>query len=276
MLSYRHAFHAGNHADLLKHSVLALCLDALRKKDKPFFLLDTHAGRGLYDLESTETQKTGEAALGVARIWPQHPAALPERLAATLRSLNGVHTPRRYPGSCWLMADALRPQDRAVFCERHPDEFSRLQENLGSRPGVRALADDGFATTRAVLPPAMGRGLTLIDPSYETDSDYRQVPKIVREMHHRFRAGMILVWYPLLSGSGPLLRALRAIPSAGCDAVEFELSTREEGSRGLFGSGMFVLNPPWMLQDAMRPVLESLTTELDEDGSAHYRIHPPA
>ncbi len=272
MLSYQHAFHAGNHADVLKHVALTLCLESLRRKAKPFFALDTHAGRGLYDLGSPESRKTGEYAAGIARVWPGHADALPALYARALSAYNTGSELRRYPGSCQLIADALRPGDHAVFCERHPGEFLHLQDRLGTREGVTVLETDGYAATRAHLPPTCGRGLVVIDPSYETAHDYQNVPRVVAEIHRRFRAGIILVWYPVLPPATRMLEALSAIPASGVEGFISELRVRSQRHPGLNSSGIFILNAPWQSDVMLREHMQRLLPLLAEDDAAHFTL----
>lgn len=274
MLSYQHAFHAGNHADVLKHVTLSLCLEALRRKAKPFFALDTHAGRGLYDLGSVESLKTGESAAGIARIWPEHTAALPALYARGLAAYNTAADLRRYPGSCQLIADALRAGDHAVFCERHPGEFTHLENRLGNREGVQVSQSDGFAATRAHLPPACGRGLILIDPSYETLHDYQTIPKVVAEIHRRFRAGIVVIWYPVLPPVTRMLDALSAIPVAGVEGFISELRVRSDSRPGLASSGVCVINAPWQSDLMLREHMQGLLPLLAEDDAARFDLRP--
>ncbi len=272
MLSYQHAFHAGNHADVLKHVTLSLCLEALRRKSKPFFALDTHAGRGLYDLASAESLKTGEYAAGIARVWPEHADALPALYARGLSAYNTGADLRRYPGSCQLIADALRNGDSAVFCEKHPGEFTHLEDRLGNRHGVQVYKTDGYAATRAHLPPACGRGLVVIDPSYETLQDYQAIPRVVAEIHRRFRAGIILVWYPVLPPATRMLEALSGTPSTGVESFISELRVRSNSHPGLNSSGVFVLNAPWQADVMLREHMERLLPLLAEDDFASFDL----
>lgn len=270
MLSYQHGYHAGNHADVLKHATLCLCLEALGRKDSPYFLLDTHAGAGLYDLQDAAARQTAEADLGISRLWPKAAAALPRSYASTLRHLNPRGPLRTYPGSCWLMAEALRHGDQAAFCERHPGEFEALEQNLARRRGLALLHADGYAQARALLPPAAKRGLVLIDPSYETAQDYTQVPKLVADIHHRFRAAMVLVWYPLLAGAERLEAQLARIGAGKADATVFSLDVGQIGS-GMQGSAMYVLNPPWKLDEQLAACMDTIAPMLRQGDGAEFR-----
>lgn len=272
MLSYRHSYHAGNHADVLKHSVLTLCLEALQRKPGPLLLLDTHAGRGLYDLDSAPARQTGEAQAGIGRLWPQHAALLPASYREALREYNGDGPLRRYPGSCALLARARRKQDHALFCERHREEYAALEARYGERPGLRLHAGDGYAQLKAALPPASGRGLVLIDPSYETEADWRAVASAGQLLRKRFRAGVLLVWYPLLPPARTLLGALRALCTQGVSGWQAELTIRLPGGPGLAGSGMFVLNPPWQVDTLLQAEMPKIAAQLALAPGAGFRL----
>ncbi|MDH5485849.1 MAG: 23S rRNA (adenine(2030)-N(6))-methyltransferase RlmJ, partial [Gammaproteobacteria bacterium] len=181
MLSYRHAFHAGNHADVLKHSVLMQVLAYMQQKDKPFLYVDTHAGAGLYDLQGDWARKTREYETGIAQIWQDD--ALPEGLKhyiELIRSLNPQHKLVQYPGSPWLAQAVLRPQDKARLFELHSTEFDILQQNFASDKNIKLEQRDGFKGLAAVLPPPSRRAVVLIDPSYEIKTDYQAVVEAVK------------------------------------------------------------------------------------------------
>mgnify|MGYP001941675473 CR=1 FL=1 len=272
MLSYQHAYHAGNHADVLKHAALSLCLEALKRKPKPFFALDTHAGRGRYDLRSTYSEVTGEATAGIERLWPALADQFPEPYAASLNLVNRGNRLRNYPGSCQIIADQLRPQDHAVFCERHPAEFAALDKHLGTHHRCQLRFDDGFATARAVIPPEAGRGLILLDPSYETASDYTQVLRVVSEIHHRFRAGIVLVWLPVISRSAGFLDSLVALAQKDIRTVTGELRVRASTAGGMSSSAVYILNAPWQVDEALQRFLDAAVPLLAEDTEAKARV----
>ena len=245
MLSYQHAYHAGNLADVHKHALLAFMLDYLTQKEKPFTYLETHAGRGLYDLGSAEALKTGEAAKGItlaeARNWfaPDHPYA---RALAATRAQFG---PRAYPGSPLVAATFLRPDDRATVAELHPQEYEALNEALAPFP-VHARKMDGWQMALALTPPDPRRGLMLIDPSFEVKTDYDAIPKLIADVHRKWNVGVIALWYPILADRRhtPMARQL--------DAAQFPRAMRHEvrfpparDGHGMVGSGMFVVNTPF-------------------------------
>ena len=246
MLSYQHIYHAGNLADVHKHALLARMLDYLTRKDKPLSYIETHAGRGLYDLASDEALKTGEAEKGIqlleGRFAPGHPYR--QRLAE-VRARYGATA---YPGSPLIAALGLRDIDTLHLCELHPREGAALREVMAPW-GAHLHAADGFATALALCPPTPRRGLMLIDPSYELREDYAALPRFIGQIHRKWNVGVIALWYPLLQGGvhAPMLKALtEAHPEALRHEVRFPPA--REGHR-MEGSGMFVLNPPFGLDD---------------------------
>lgn len=246
MLSYQHGYHAGNLADVHKHAVLAWLLAGMAAKDKPLSYLETHAGRGLYDLGAPEALKTGEAAAGIRRVeaWfpPDDPYA--RALAATRR----LHGPDAYPGSPLLAALTLRPADRLTLAELHPREGEALARNLGPH-GARIERRDGLAMAVALTPPTPRRGLLLVDPSWEVKADYDAVPAALEQVARKWNVGVLLLWYPLLPDArhAPMLRRLdAAVPGALRHEVRFPPARQ---GHGMVGSGLFVVNPPWRLEE---------------------------
>lgn len=246
MLSYQHLYHAGNLADVHKHALLAVALDYMTRKDKPLTYLETHAGRGLYDLSAAEAVKTGEAAQGIARVasWftPDHPYA---RALAATRAERG---PSAYPGSPLIAGHLLRESDTIHLCELHPQERAAL--DYATAPfGAHVYAEDGFAKALSLCPPTPRRGLLLIDPSYEVKSDYETIPRVIGQIARKWNVGVIALWYPVLVGGlhGPMVASLRAQhPEALFSEVRFPPA--REGHR-MVGSGMVVINPPWGLAE---------------------------
>lgn len=244
MLSYQHLYHAGNLADVHKHALLAWMLEYLTQKDKPLSYLESHAGRGLYDLGAPEALKTGEAAAGIGRLeaWfdPDHPY---RRALTRLRAMQG---PQAYPGSPLLAAMLLRPTDTIHLAERHPQEYAALAAALVDWPAHVHLAD-GFAKMHELTPPTPRRGLMLIDPSFETAADYEAMPRFIGQIARKWNVGIVALWYPILASERhrPMLEALSlAHPEALRHEVRFPAA--REGHR-MIGSGLFVLNPPWGL-----------------------------
>jgi 23S rRNA (adenine2030-N6)-methyltransferase len=246
MLSYQHHYHAGNLADVQKHALLAWALDYLVQKDKPVTYLETHAGRGLYDLSAEESVRTGEAAAGIGRVaeWfaPDHPYR--RRLA----EVRAVHGDMAYPGSPLIAALSLRATDRLHLAELHPQEVSHLRRTMAPWE-AHVQQRDGFEMALALTPPTPRRGLMLIDPSYEVKADYDGIPKMLAQIHRKWNVGVLLLWYPMLTGGShaPMLRALEAaFPGALRSEVRFP--PVRAGHR-MEGSGMFVVNPPFGLAE---------------------------
>ena len=276
MLSYRHGFHAGNHADVLKHIALVALLRMLMRKDKPIVVVDTHAGAGMYSLEQGFATRNAEFRDGIGRLWERND--LPEPVADYLdqvRAVNADGVLRRYPGSPRIALGVLRPQDRLRLFELHSTEGPILAREFaqdGRR--VTVTAGDGFAGLKAVLPPHSRRGLVLIDPSYELETDYRAVVTALRDGMQRFATGTYVVWYPLLQrrDSIHLPDALRR--AAGVDWVDVALQVKAPSpeGRGLHGSGLFVVNPPWKFSEQMRGIMPWITHALAQDEAAGFRI----
>lgn len=261
MLSYRHTFHAGNAADVHKHWVLCLLLAHLLKKDKPFFVIDTHAGDGLYDLGGADAQKTSESASGVARLWSA--AGLPDSVRSYLdgvQAVNPAGSLRYYPGSPAIIRSHLREQDRAVLLEPHPTAFARLKREFSERGHISVQQRDAFEGLPALLPPKERRGLILIDPSYEIKTDYRKIPELVATALQKWPQAIIAVWYPLLPEARHegLCRALAKLTD---EHVDSRLQWANDGD-GMTASGMMVLNPPWQFREQLQADGPALATLL--------------
>ena len=274
-MNYRHAFHAGNHADVLKHVVvLALC-DALTSKPAACFALDTHAARGLYKLDGESAQKTGEALDGVARLQAEAPrnAAL-QRYLAAVKACRQQHGAHAYPGSPWLLAHALREQDRIAACELLPEEATALKANLGQDPRIAVHQRDGYAAIKALLPPRHGaqkfaRGLVLIDPPYEAQLDeFDTALAAIREALARWPQGMLALWYPIKQRRVLQGFYRRAAALEAKSALVLELLVRADDSPlRMNGSGMLLLNAPWQFDQAMRPAMDAMRDALGEAGA---------
>lgn len=258
MLSYRHAFHAGNHADVLKHLTLILILRALQRKATPLCYIDTHAGAGRYDLNSREAEKTGEFRDGIARIWRRDDA--PEFIHDYFSAIRAVNPQRPddlryYPGSPVLARELSRPQDRMVLIERHPTDHALLLEEFGRVPRSRVESGDGFDLLKAFIPPREKRGLVLIDPSYEIKTDYKKVVAVLTDAFARWATGVFALWYPLIdrTTADQLLRRVLATDTPRMLRIEFGVQDPSAG--GLWGSGLVVINPPYQLDDQLKRVL---------------------
>ena len=260
MLSYRHAFHAGNPADVLKHIVLLQLLEYFNRKEKPYLVVDTHAGAGGYALDEGYALKNAEFAAGVGRLFALQdgPAALQDYLVA-IRHFNSAGVLRFYPGSPLLARRMMREQDRLRLFELHPADAQLLMQRFRGDRQVRVEMTDGLAGLRAVLPPPSRRGLVLIDPSWEDRQDYLRVPEVLQDALKRFATGTYAVWYPLLSRS-EAVRLPGALERLGGEWLRVELRTASPPADGfgMYGSGMFVLNPPWVLEEALRQVMPLL------------------
>ncbi len=268
MFSYQHVYHVGNHADVLKHIVLVQLLSALRRKEKPFFVLDTHAGEGIYALDDARAKRLGEFREGVARLWGTsglHPAI--DEWLGQVKVENPTGELQRYPGSPRLIARQLRPQDKFIAVEGHPEAFAGLRRALQPYAGAYAEQGDAWRSIKAYLPPDAGRGLILIDPSYETRAETAAIERALKLINKRFRQGIVAVWYPLLPHK-PLTRWLEALAAAGiADILLAELRVSEtKKTRGLYGSGMLVVNPPWGLAQALSECLPFVHSRLSAGG----------
>ena len=274
-MNYRHAFHAGNHADVLKHIVLLALLDALKKKDAPFFVLDTHAGRGRYLLAAPESRKTGEADAGILKLMGE--AKMPEVVERYLRAVeanNPVGALIAYPGSPLLIAQAMRPQDRLAACELQADEADALKELFAHDSRVAVHARDGYTAIKAMLPPRtetikFARGLVLIDPPYEVqDNEYPQIISSVREALERWPQATYAIWYPikLRRSLQPFFRKAAALPGKSVMLAELQIRPDDSPLR-LNGSGLVIVNPPWKFDQQIAPALLLLKKTLGEVGA---------
>ena len=245
MLSYQHHFHAGNLADVHKHAVLCRMLDYLTQKDKPLSYIETHSGRGLYDLSADDALKTGEAEAGILQIEqtlaPDHPYRL--RLA----EVRAQHGPNAYAGSPLLAALSLRDTDTMHLAELHPGEVKHLRATM-MQWGAHIYGAEGFSTAHAVCPPTPRRGLMLIDPSYEVKAEYETIPKTIGQLHRKWNVGVICLWYPILD-TAPHAAMLAALMDQHEGALRHEVrfAPIRAGHR-MVGSGLFILNAPYGLE----------------------------
>jgi 23S rRNA (adenine2030-N6)-methyltransferase len=280
MFSYRHAFHAGNHADVLKHVVLVQLLRHLVLKATPFWVIDTHAGAGLYALEGEWAAKRSEFADGIGRLWgrPDAPAAVADYLGV-VRALNPDGALRHYPGSPFIALRYLRKQDRLRLFEMHSSESRVLSRNIaeaGRDIERRTIvqAGDGFAGLKGLLPPPPRRALVLVDPSYEDKDDYARTVAALHDALDRFATGCYALWYPQVQRHEAieLPRKLAQLP--GVRWLHATLTTRAPtpDGLGLHGSGMFVVNPPWTLQAALGESLPWLNDALAQDSGARFSL----
>ena len=273
MLSYRHSFHAGNHADVLKHAVQSLILQSLKIKDKAFVYIDTHAGAGCYDLHSKEMDKTGEYLEGIKRLWEGDVPTAMQAYLDVLRALNADGELVQYPGSPLLAKQLCRPQDRLLLSELHPADFVLLQEQFAKDRRTQVHRVDGFALLKGALPPLERRGMVLIDPPYELDHEYADVVKAVVDGIKRWATGTFAIWYPLVH-SDDVDFLQRKLSSAGLPGtLQIELNVLPANNRfGMTGSGMIVVNPPWTLEQQMSELLPWLVDKLGQSPEANFKL----
>ena len=292
MLSYQHAYHAGNFADVLKHIVLCAVIDYMKQKEKPFYFHDTHAGRGLYPLTLAEMQKLREHEAGINKLWPlfsdnkkladkKYAALLP--YISALQHYNSGKTLNTYPGSGLFAHALMRSDDQLLLTELHPGEFEKLKENTASCHNLIVQKTDAWAGLRAALPPRQKRGVILIDPSYELKNEHQQVIDAVAEALKRFETGVYLIWYPIISGDNlfkKLIRGIEQLSPPSLLRIEQSVAqgtdAAQVGKQGLIGSGMLVINAPWQLDSSMKALLPILQDQLARDhnsnNSDHYRV----
>jgi 23S rRNA (adenine2030-N6)-methyltransferase len=276
MLSYRHGFHAGNHADVLKHTVLVALLRRLTQKDKPLLIVDTHAGAGVYALDAAYALKNAEFETGITRLWNRKD--LPPLLAdyvAQVRAVNPDGVLRRYPGSPQVALQVMRAQDRLRLFELHTTDAKTLQAHFADAGRqVSVSATDGFAGLKSVLPPPSRRGLALIDPSYETLSDYYTVRTAIPDALQRFATGTYAVWYPRLQRREAQNLPDQLLRAATGDWLHVTLDVKAPSADGfgMHGSGLFVFNPPWKLEAELRAIMPALAALLGADDGAGYHL----
>ncbi|ASY81566.1 23S rRNA (adenine(2030)-N(6))-methyltransferase RlmJ [Pectobacterium polaris] len=274
MLSYRHSFHAGNHADVLKHTVQSLIITALKEKDKPFLYLDTHAGAGRYQLSGEHAERTGEYLDGIAKIWQRDdiPAELEPYMQA-VHTYNHNGRLRYYPGSPLIARQLLREHDKLHLTELHPSDFPLLRNEFQKDSRTKVLRDDGYQQLKSQLPPLSRRGFVLIDPPYELKTDYQAVVKGIQEGHKRFGTGVFALWYPVVLRQH-IKRMLKELQATGIrNILQIELAVRPDSDRyGMTASGMIVINPPWKLASQMQSVLPWLHSVLVPEGTGHTLV----
>jgi 23S rRNA (adenine2030-N6)-methyltransferase len=274
-MNYRHAFHAGNFADVFKHAILLALLDALTGKDKPLCYVDTHAGRGAYALDDAQARKTGEWRDGIGRLFdaPEPPAPL-RRYVEAVRACNPAGGLHIYPGSPLLAAHALRAHDRLVLCELQTDEAAALRALFSDDRRVHVHTRDGYAALHALLPPPERRGLVLIDPPFETqEGEFAVMLAALAQAHARWPNGTYAVWYPIKShrNVAPFLRHLSDGPFDKVLAAELLVQPDDSPLR-LNGCGLLIANPPWRLDATLAELLAALDRVLAQTPGAMHRL----
>jgi len=275
MLAYRHAFHAGNHADVLKHTVLTMLLRYMNQKAKPYRLIDTHAGAGGYSLEGRYAQKKGEFEQGIGRLWTRDD--LPEAVADyvdLVRRFNPQGSLEQYPGSPAFAQMVLRAQDQLRLFELHPTDHRILESYLGSVKGAEVKNADGFDGLKSQLPPSSRRAVVLMDPSYEGHGDYGRVIATLRDALERFAEGVYMVWYPQVQKleAAQLPRRLEALAPKGWLHARLTVQEPDSQGFGLAGSGVFIINPPFTLHEQLLTVLPYLVDVLGQYDGANYLL----
>jgi 23S rRNA (adenine2030-N6)-methyltransferase len=274
-MNYRHAFHAGNFADVFKHVLLTRILTYLNHKDAPYYYLDTHAGLGLYDLECDEAQRTNEWSEGFGKLeTAEIPPSLQEFFAAYLHIVHDVKQKGAslYPGSPLIAQHLMRPQDRLAFCELHKDDVRDLQRNCGYDGRSKVLELDGFMGLKAYIPPKERRGMVLIDPPFENISEFEDIIKGVVNAHKKWATGIYAIWYPIkgLSKVTDFVEKLKATQIPKILRLELLIDDPYDASI-LSGCGFAIINPPWTLKTDTEQILPFLTALMGRGGKASWR-----
>ncbi len=279
MLAYRHAFHAGNHADVLKHTALVAVLRYMNLKDKGWRLVDTHAGAGGYSLQGEYANKRAEFEQGIGALWQRDDLPPPVAdLVGLVRQFNGGKALAQYPGSPALAHMLMRPQDQLRLHEMHPTDHKILASYLGDQPGVEVAMTDGFAALKGHLPPTTRRGVVLIDPSYEIKTDYARTLAALRESLERFAEGVVIVWLPQLQllEAAQLPQRLKAsaekLGKKGWLHARLTVAQGDARGFGMLGSSVFIANPPHTLVAELRPAVAWLAQALAQFEGAHGMV----
>lgn len=267
-MNYRHAFHAGNFADVMKHLALVAILTHLKNKPAPFVVIDTHAGRGLYDLMSDEAMRSGEATGGIERVRGLGDG--PEALRLYLDVVRSCGE-ARYPGSPLIAAKLLRPEDRLVAIEKHPDDARALKIALAPFRRAHVVEADGYARLPAHLPPPERRGLILIDPPYETPDEFAAAARAVAGILRRFATGVVLVWFPIKSAAAANAFCSEVLQYGPRKLLRVDLDTGAGGKR-MASAGLLVANPPFGFDADMRAALDAVAPGLGHNGPARPRL----
>ncbi len=276
-MNYRHSYHAGNFTEVVKHGVLTIILDYLRKKPAPFCYIDTHAGEGLYDLTSLEAEKTGEAAAGIQRlIGGEHP----DFLQIYLQALKAYQTGDKltsYPGSPLLAYHLLRPQDSMILNEFHPETNSRLRQNFDKK-SVAIHQRDAYELLPAILPPPAGRGVVLIDPPFEQKDENEKIQLMLAKALKRWAHGIYVIWYPVTALRRWDLKAvIHHNQIKNYLIADLTIAEVNPSNQGLLGCQLLIVNPPWQLAETLRPLMKYLWQFFAIDGQGKWSVNssPP-
>jgi len=271
MLSYRHSFHAGNFADVLKHIIQVDLLEYLCLKDKAFDYIDTHAGAGVYSLTSDHATKTLEFEQGIGRLVNQK---IPEinGYIDCVKACNDKNRLKNYPGSPYITEQFLRAQDQANLFELHPTDFQTLEQLFKNKRQIRVQKQDGYAGLLSLLPPKSRRGLVLMDPPYEVKEDYQKAVSTIIKAHKKFATGTFALWYPVVERAR-IEQMKQSLKKSGIRRIHlYELGLAPDSTEhGMTSSGMIVINPPWTLMNRMKIILPKLLTALDPDQTGFYK-----
>lgn len=276
-MNYRHAFHAGNFADVLKHAVLVRIVEYLKRKEKAFRVIDTHAGVGLYDLSSDEAQRTGEWQSGIGRLMSAplggEAASLIKPLLDSVRAVNQEGAVACYPGSPLIVRHLLRRKDRLTAIELHPEDAEALRGNFAGDHQVRVIALDGWLALGAHLPPKEKRGLVLTDPPFEKQGEFDRLVRGLAKAHKRWPGGIYALWYPIKDHAA--VKAFRdSLGASGVpDILDIALELRPPSAEPrLDGAGMAVVNPPFVLREELETLMPVLAERLGENGAGRYTV----
>ncbi|GAV21220.1 23S rRNA (adenine2030-N6)-methyltransferase [Mariprofundus micogutta] len=268
MLSYQHTYHAGNHADVLKHIILGDVVSGMFNKEAPLFMLDAFASRGIYNLNSDEALKNREFDTGVGKLWPRRNQKSPEGVARWFKLIASGNQDggfSRFPGSTALLHEMCREFDRLSACDLHPQEFDGLRRSFQANRRFSLLKRDAFEALKALLPPKEKRGLIFLDPSYEVKDEYRQIAKAVVDAHRRFATGVYVIWYPILPAGRhhELFNDLKRSGIRKILRVELDCADTFPDMQ-MSGSGMLIVNPPWHAQHAIKNSLNWVSEKLTD------------
>jgi 23S rRNA (adenine2030-N6)-methyltransferase len=273
-VNYRHAFHAGNFGDVVKHATLCLVLEHLKRKDKPFVVLDTHAGVSVYDLGADEPNRTGEYRDGIGRVFAE-PAPIPTLAPylGVVRALNPDGVLRFYPGSPEIARRLLRDRDHLMAGELHPVDHGLLEAHFRGDTRVRVYALDGYQALRSFLPPKPRRGVVLVDPPFEARDEFDRLVEALRDAHRRWANGIVIVWFPITE-RGAVDAFYGEISMTGIPRIlRAELMVRRSGEEQSFdGCGLLIVNPPWTLADDLSALLPHLASRLAQGEGAGHRL----
>jgi 23S rRNA (adenine2030-N6)-methyltransferase len=281
-MNYRHAYHAGNFADVLKHVVLALAIDYLKRKEAPFRIIDTHAGCGRYALDAPEALKTREWEGGIGRLigtdavpLPRDVAEVMEPYLAAVRALNVAGGLSSYPGSPLIASALMRSQDRLVASELHPEDVARLKDALGQDRRAKVLPIDAWTALKSLLPPKERRGIILIDPPFEAEDEFDRLADGLEEGLRRFSTGVFIAWFPIKQPTSVrqfIGEVAQRLGRHGCLRVDLSLGEPTHPEGRLQACGLIVINPPFPLEGQLALVMPELTRRLGESSGASFRV----